>query len=221
MTFSSVQPFLQGSHSFQTDRPRCSVCSNRPRLPGASTRPNMASYRDVWCDESMYTGARSCQSSLSVLFFREFCAVCEFSHCDDIMLQMTSATGFLRVRCPWHRGWSPGGQPLADRLSWHHRSRLHLGLIQLCLVMNAFLTVVLKCCCLAELWRCWLGVWKSIRLVKEWVVRCWRGCLSGERCKWFCVWSSWCRCQPIISCFIKMQIDLTILMLTYLSCPGK
>jgi len=32
---------------------------------------------------------------------------------------------------------------------------------------------------------CWLGIMKSIRPVKNWVTRCWRGCLSGVRCKWF------------------------------------
>ena len=33
------------------------------------------------------------------------------------------------------------------------------------------------------LWRCWLGGRKGIRPVKNWVVRCWRGCLSGARCR--------------------------------------
>jgi len=34
------------------------------------------------------------------------------------------------------------------------------------------------------LWRCWLGG-KDIWPVKNWVVRYWRGYLSGSRCKWF------------------------------------
>jgi len=34
------------------------------------------------------------------------------------------------------------------------------------------------------LWCCWLGGRKGIRRV-NWVVRYWRGCLSGKRCKWF------------------------------------
>ena len=33
------------------------------------------------------------------------------------------------------------------------------------------------------LWRCWLGGRKGIRPVKNWVVRCWRGYLSGARCR--------------------------------------
>ena len=40
------------------------------------------------------------------------------------------------------------------------------------------------------------------------------GCLSGVRC----IWSSWCHCHPIISCFIKMQICLAVLVSAYPSC---
>ena len=32
-------------------------------------------------------------------------------------------------------------------------------------------------------WRCWLGGRKDTRPVKNWVVRCWRGYLSGARCR--------------------------------------
>jgi len=34
---------------------------------------------------------------------------------------------------------------------------------------------------------------------KKLVVRCWHGYLS------VCIWSSWCHCHPIISCFITIQ----------------
>ena len=33
------------------------------------------------------------------------------------------------------------------------------------------------------LWGCWLGDRKSIRTVKNWVVGCWHGYLSGVRCR--------------------------------------
>ena len=36
------------------------------------------------------------------------------------------------------------------------------------------------------LWRCWLGGKKGIRPVKNWVVGCWRGYLSGLRCRYIC-----------------------------------
>ena len=35
------------------------------------------------------------------------------------------------------------------------------------------------------------------------------------------IWSSWCHCHPIISCFIKIQIGLTFLVPAYQGCPGK
>jgi len=35
------------------------------------------------------------------------------------------------------------------------------------------------------------------------------------------IWSSWCHCHPIISCFIKIQIGLTFLVMAYQGCPGK
>jgi len=35
------------------------------------------------------------------------------------------------------------------------------------------------------LWHCWLGVRKSIRPVKNWVMRCWCSYLSAEMCRLF------------------------------------
>jgi len=35
------------------------------------------------------------------------------------------------------------------------------------------------------------------------------------------IWSSWCHCQPIISCFVEIQISLTFLVPAYPGCPGK
>jgi len=34
-----------------------------------------------------------------------------------------------------------------------------------------------------RLWHCWLGGRKGIQPVKSWVVGCWRGYLSGVRCR--------------------------------------
>jgi len=36
-----------------------------------------------------------------------------------------------------------------------------------------------------------------------------------------CVWSISCHCCRIVSCFIKIQIGLTFLVLAYPECPGK
>jgi len=35
------------------------------------------------------------------------------------------------------------------------------------------------------------------------------------------MWSSWYHCNPIISCVIKIQIGVTLLVLAYPGCPGK
>jgi len=68
------------------------------------------------------------------------------------------------------------------------------------------------------LWHCWFGVRKSIRPVINWGMRCWHGYLSRMR---FCIWSTWCHCHPIVSCFIKIQIGLTFLSLAYPCRPRK
>jgi len=50
--------------------------------------------------------------------------------------------------------------------------------------------------------------------------------LSDEVLAWLSAWSAvqmicWCHCHPIISCFIKIQIGLTLLMPAYPGCPEK
>jgi len=49
---------------------------------------------------------------------------------------------------------------------------------------------------------------------------CWHGYLSGTSCvlHMICMWSSWCHCCPVISCFIIVQKGLTFLVLAY---PGS
>jgi len=44
----------------------------------------------------------------------------------------------------------------------------------------------------------WLSVWSEVQMI--------------------CIWSSWCHCHPIISCFINTQIVLTFLMPAF---PGE
>ena len=72
------------------------------------------------------------------------------------------------------------------------------------------------------LWHCWLGGRKSIWPVKSWVIRCLCGYLSGVKCKWFTLlWSIWCYCHPIISCFVIIQNGSAFLVPAYSRCPGK
>ena len=47
---------------------------------------------------------------------------------------------------------------------------------------------------------------------KKLVMRCWHGYLSGARVRMICIWSSWCHCHPIISCFIKIHSGLAFLL---------
>jgi len=52
-------------------------------------------------------------------------------------------------------------------------------------------------------------------------MRCWHGYLSEARCKWFAYGPDDATATPIISGFIKIQIGLTFLVLSYPGCPGK
>ena len=47
----------------------------------------------------------------------------------------------------------------------------------------------------------WLSVWNKVQMIR--------------------IWSSWCHCHPIISCFVKVQIGLTLLVRAYPGCPGS
>ena len=79
---------------------------------------------------------------------------------------------------------------------------------------------VLVCLCMPSvLWRCWLGGRKGIRPVKNWVVRCWCGYLSGARCR-----LAHAQLMPLpltISCFSKIQIGFTFLVPAHLGSPGQ
>ena len=43
-------------------------------------------------------------------------------------------------------------------------------------------------------------------------------CCEGQV---ICIWSSWCHCHSIVSCFIKIQVGLTFLVPAYPGCPGN
>ena len=57
------------------------------------------------------------------------------------------------------------------------------------------------------LWRCWLGGRKGIRPVKNWVVGCWCGYLSGARLD-SCIWPSWCHCHSLSLASVKSRLVL-------------
>jgi len=69
------------------------------------------------------------------------------------------------------------------------------------------------------LWRCCLGGRKGIQPVKNWVVGCWHGYLSGGRCR-----LAYAQLMPLpltVSCSSKIQIGFTFLVLAYPGSPGK
>ena len=59
------------------------------------------------------------------------------------------------------------------------------------------------------LWHCLLDVRKSIRLVKNWVMRWWHGYLSGASEGYMiCIWFSWCHCHPSSLASLKSRMLL-------------
>jgi len=92
------------------------------------------------------------------------------------------------------------------------------------------------------LWHRWFGDRKGIRPVKNWVVGCWHGYLSGARCTasemTYTVSSGALNSTPIqsnadlhmaqlmplplnVSCFSKIQIGFTFLVPAHLGSPGR
>ena len=66
------------------------------------------------------------------------------------------------------------------------------------------------------LWRCWLCGRKGIRPVNNWVVGCWRGYLSGARCR-----LAYGPADATASCFSKIQIGFTFLVPAHPGSPRK
>ena len=73
------------------------------------------------------------------------------------------------------------------------------------------------------LWQCCLGIRKSIWPVKNWVMGCLCGCLSGARCRLFAYGPADATASqnPIISCLVWIQTGFTLLAPAYSGCPGK
>jgi len=79
-------------------------------------------------------------------------------------------------------------------------------------------------CCLgitlpSVLWCCWLGNRKGIRPVKNWVVGCWHGYLSGARCR--LAYGPADATATHSSCFSKIQIGFTFLVPAALDSPRQ
>ena len=100
---------------------------------------------------------------------------------------------------------------LSQILEWHSKNMWEMSPSEYVLHYKKVVPSVL--------WRCWLGGRKGIRPVKNWVVRCWRGYLSGARCRF--VYAQLMPLPLTVSCFSKIQIGFTFLVPAYPGCPGK
>ena len=64
------------------------------------------------------------------------------------------------------------------------------------------------CTAPSVLWHCWLVVRKSIRPVKNRLMRCWHGYLSGAMCKWFAYVPADATATP--SCLASLKSSLVL-----------
>jgi len=72
------------------------------------------------------------------------------------------------------------------------------------------------------LWHCWLGIRTSSWHVKNGVVRCWHGYLSGARCKWFAYGPADATATPSsLASLISRKFVHTFLVPAYPGSPGK
>ena len=98
------------------------------------------------------------------------------SHC-QLMQEAEHRLGLFIVMSGTRRVQLP-----ALVLMSRHRSLANPAIAQSHAASNCTqLTAMYKVAVPSVLWRCWLGGRKGIRPVKNWVVGCWRGYLSGAR----------------------------------------
>jgi len=71
------------------------------------------------------------------------------------------------------------------------------------------------------LWRCWSDVRKSVRPVKNRVMRCWRGYMSGARCKWFAYDPADATATASSLASLKSRLVSWFLVPSYSGCPWK
>jgi len=70
-----------------------------------------------------------------------------------------------------------------------------------------------QCFLPSVLWRCWVGGRKGIWPVKNWVVGCWYGYLSGTRCRF-----AYAQLMPLpftVSCSSKSRLVFTFLVIPF------
>ena len=81
-------------------------------------------------------------------------------------------------------------------------------------------TFTLRAILPSVLWCCWLGGRKGIRPVKNWVMGCWHGYLSGARCR-LAYGPADATATRCLLLFSKIQIGFIFLVPAHLGRPGK
>ena len=125
---------------------------------------------------------------------------------------MDSTGTWLRVStypCTWHVS-------KRDQTNDIHLSGLSTWVVSTQGVLNK---LTRTSCIPSVLWCCWLGGRKGIRPVENWVVGCWRGYLSGARCR--LAYSPADATATHFSCFSKIQIGFTFRVPAHPGSPGK
>jgi len=122
--------------------------------------PGWAGTRKV--NQSEFTGARDSEWQWHQLDHMQICTLTQTHNHASI-----PPLSFLQAGCPSCRPANSVKALNANINSTH--THTHTTILQLCIICLGFPSV---------LWRCWLGVRKGIRPVKNWVVGCWRGCLG-------------------------------------------
>jgi len=136
---------------------------------------------DGWCVWETYSALSSCRDFSSCIFwifkinfnssgYSFFASCCSYTTEKTHTLKQKQYLGTVL----WGpKGCVPALRCLAVNAKLQRKVGPHL---------KYFLTIT-KLVVPSVLWRCWLGGRKGIRPVKNWVVGCWRGSLSGARCR--------------------------------------
>jgi len=82
---------------------------------------------------------------------------------------------------------------LMDKLLVKHLLKLHMTVLTVQCISDSF--CVWRWSAFSAL-RLLVGRHEEHPVCKNWVMRCWCGCLSGAGCRLFAYWSSWCHCHP-------------------------
>ena len=70
---------------------------------------------------------------------------------------------------------------------------------------------------------CWMGVWKNMWPVRNCVMGCWHGYVSGARVRLFAYGPADdpASQKPVVSCCVKIQSGFTVLAQVYPVCSGN